>query len=64
MKKKKLKELKKRLDRMEASLFFQEQRLKELQKKVDPPKFVVFKRYQDPFAAIKITKIGEEEENE
>ena len=62
MKKKKLKKLKKRMNRLETSIFFQEQRLKELQKKVDPPKFVAFKRYQDPFAAIKITKIGEEKE--
>ena len=64
----KKKKLKKRLDKLETALFFQEQRIKELEAKVIPEKYVTFKRFEPlphitstPFTAVKITKIDEED---
>ena len=63
MKKKKLMKIKKRLDKLETALFFQEQRLKELRAKVEPEKFVTFKRFQDlpPIARAVMREIGGDE---
>ena len=62
----KKKKLKKRMDKLETAIFFQEQRIKELEALKPKPKFIAWKRYTEPEgmdlnAWIKIQKESEDE---
>ena len=65
----KKKKLKKRLDKLETAIFYQEQRIKELESLKPLLKTLQRKPYnlltdeRNPFMAVRITKIEEEEDN-
>ena len=66
----KKKKLKKRLDKLETAIFYQEQRIKELEALKPLPKTLQWKPFKpltnerNPFMAVRITKIEEEEDEE